>query len=126
MKKRYFSVVRVAGLVSLLLSTAPCLASQAEKGSYDGSLESPVLKCYEEYAKRYSATNAAPADIASAAYAHCYDALLSYANKIRADTASSPAIFNVEERVTAARAELEKRAHAAALSQILRSRFDSN
>lgn len=125
-KSSQHSLARLA-LLTLSIGTVSCAfgeQSDASESRSSASPEFPVLECFREYADRYSDTNASPTDIATAAYAACYTSLLQFTELLRSERSSDPVgAINIDERVALARSELEKRAHAAALDQVLRIRF---
>lgn len=123
------SLARLA-LLTLCISTVPCAfggQSDASESGPSASRELPVLECFQEYANRFSDTNASPSDIATAAYAACYASLLEFTKALRSEQSSNlTGAINIDERVARTRGELEKRAYAAALDQVLRSRFNKH
>ncbi len=112
-------------LYGFLLGAAPSARAQASDTTpTPDHLQAPVLKCFRDYARHYTDTSALAADIATAAYAHCYDTLEQFERQSRAEPSRDlSGTINKEEAIATARSELEKRAHASALDEVLSSRY---
>lgn len=111
-------------LSGVLLSAVPNITQATEATPQSDRLQTPVLKCFRDYARRFIDTSAQAADIATAAYAHCYDTLEQFNRLSRAEPSGDlSGTLNKEEAIASARSELEKRAHASALDEVLSSRY---